>query len=39
MTVGVAVDFKCPRNVELFVLGTDDDIVWLGVAPIRLSLH
>ena len=26
--VGVAVDFKCTKGVELFVLDADDDVVW-----------
>jgi hypothetical protein len=26
--VGVSVNFKCPKGVELFVLDGDDDVVW-----------
>jgi hypothetical protein len=26
--IGIGLDFKCPRNAKLFVLPTDDDVVW-----------
>jgi hypothetical protein len=26
--IGIALDFKCPKNATLVALAVDDDIVW-----------
>ncbi|MBI4081926.1 MAG: hypothetical protein HY423_04875 [Candidatus Lambdaproteobacteria bacterium] len=35
-TVGVRIDFKCPKGVKLFVLESEDEVVW---SPTTVTAH
>lgn len=35
--VGVAVDFRCPKGIDLFALESDDEVVWSPDPTFRMT--